>query len=248
VARRRYRSDALNAAGHGERPADPASEPSPPPAPDQAEAKPESVSSLKEQIAQQRAYASDPVEQYISFHFPGALVSERAWLRNNPHHLANPALIHSAAAIALQRGCPRGSPEFMQFCGALLDQHAAAQGHAAPLPAEPMPPPVHEPMPAPPTPEPVHEPVTIDLEKTEGPEGEPDEAHHMASFISAPVSRGTDRYAVEPEPTLGTVRLTAEQRDMAHRSMPHLSADQAEKNYAANLIKMQKMQKSGLIK
>jgi hypothetical protein len=98
-------------------------------------------------------YASDPLEQFISFHFPGALPAERAWLRANQHHLANPALIHSAAQIALQRGCPRGSEEFMQFCGALLDQHAAAQGHTAPPPA-----------PEPPMPEPAHEPVTLDLE------------------------------------------------------------------------------------
>jgi hypothetical protein len=72
----------------------------------------------------------------------------------------------------------------------------------------------------------------------------------MASHFSAPVSHsGGERYAMgDYEPTIGTIRLSAEQRDMAHRSMPHLSADEAERNYAANLIKMQKMQKSGLIK
>jgi len=189
--------------------------------------------------AQQRAYASDPVEQYLSFHFPGALPVERAWLRANQHRLANPALIHSAAAIALQRGCPRGSPEFMQFCAALLDQHAAAQGHAAPVPE---PPPTHEPEP---------QPVAhIDLEAEHSGSSEPEESHAMPQHLSAPVSRsGGERYAMgDYEPTAGSIRLSAEQRDMAHRSMPHLSADEAEKSYAANLLKMQKMQKSGLIK
>ena len=115
MARRRYRSDALSAAGHGVKPDEPApsgelplsdAEPSSPQPPktDEAEAKSEPSqhfsSGLEEQLAQQRAYASDPVEQYLSFHFPGALPVERAWLRANQHRLANPALIHSAAAIA----------------------------------------------------------------------------------------------------------------------------------------------------
>jgi len=248
VARRRYRTGGPYSSAANPRPDEPApagqlplsdAETSSPQPPKTDEAKAESEpsqhfsSGLKEQLAQQRAYASDPLEQYITFHFPGALPAERAWLRANQHHLANPALIHSAAQMALQRGCPRGSPEFMQFCGALLDQHAAAQGHAAPPPAPP-----------PPEPEPQH---VIDLEAEHSDSAEPEESP-VPQHFSAPVSRGGDRYAVEPEPTMGSIRLSAEQRDMAHRSMPHLSADEAEKSYAANLIKMQKMQMSGLLK
>jgi hypothetical protein len=257
MARRRYRSDALSSAAKT-RPDQPPSTPesyplgseppassAPAPAPDEkGEAKPEPTqhfsSGLKDQLAGMQRYASDPIEQYISFHFPGALPVERQWLRANQHHLANPALIHSAAQIALQRGCPRGSPQFMQFCGALLDQHAAAQGHAAPVPEPP--PPVHEP-----EPEPQHT-THIDLEKAESPECEPEES--PMTHYAAPVSRsGGERYAMgDYEPTVSSVRLSAEQRDMAHRSMPHLSADEAEKSYAANLIKMQRLQKSGVLK
>jgi hypothetical protein len=245
MARRRYRSEALSSAAKT-RPDQPPSTPESYPlgseptaaasaAPDTkaGEAKSdqpaEAISSLKDQLAGMQRYASDPIEQYISFHFPGALPAERQWLRANPHHLANPALIHSAAQIALQRGCPRGSPEFMQFCGALLDQHAAAQGHAAPVP-EPQ------------TPEP--EPPQIDLEPVESHDHEtPQEDHTMPQHFSAPVSRGSERYAMgDYEPTAGSIRLSAEQRDMAARS------GISETEYAKQLLKMQKMQKSGLIK
>ena len=95
----------------------------------------------------------------------------------NPRHLSNPALVHAAAQIAAQRGIPRQDPQFLQFIGQLLDQHAAAQTQAAPPPM---------PLPMPPMP-----PVThIDIEKTESPEGEPESAHMDAHFVSAPPSRG----------------------------------------------------------
>jgi hypothetical protein len=244
MARGRYRSDALSAAGHGQKPPEaaplePSSEsPQPPSTPDtEAKSEPaQAISSLKDQLAGMQRYASDPVEQYISFHFPGALPGERQWLRANQHHLANPALIHSAAAIALQRGCPRGSPEFMQFCNALLDQHhAAMQAHAAPPPAEPMPEPtpVHEPM---------HEPVTIDLEKTEGPEGEADEDHRMASFFAAPPSR-SGSYATEPELTpSGSVRLS--KAEIEHAQAAGVSVEE----YGRQKLRMLQMKKSKLIR
>ena len=92
-----------------------------------------------------------------------------------------------------------------------------------------------------PEPEPQHT-THIDLEKVESPDHEPDEAHAMASFISAPPSRGDHGHAIEPEPTTGSIRLSAEQRDMAARS------GISETEYAKQLLKMQKMQKSGLIK
>jgi hypothetical protein len=115
----------------------------------------------------------------------------------------------------------------------LLDQHAAAQGHTAPVPE---PPPTHEP-----EPEPQHT-AHINLEKVESPDHEPEEP--STSHYAAPVSRsGGERYAMgDYEPTAGSIRLSAEQRDMAARS------GISETEYAKQLLKMQKMQKSGLIK
>jgi len=46
----------------------------------------------------------------------------------------------------------------------------------------------------------------------------------------------------EPEPTMGSIKLSAEQRDIAHRS------GISEIEYAKQLLRMQKMQKSGLMK
>jgi len=247
MARRRYKGDQYSAAA-GTRPDEPApaaqhppgSEPTAPqsPAQDQAEAKPD-VSSLRAQIDQMRSYAQpDPLDQYISHYFQGALPNERQWLRANQHHLQNPMLIHTAAQIALQRGVPRQSPEFLQFIGQLLDQHhAAMQAHTAPAPP-PAPPPMSEPAHA----------AHVDIETEHSDSGQPDEERHMAAHVSAPVSRGDHGHAIEPEPTMGSIRLSAEERDMAHRSMPHLSADEAEKVYAANVLKRDKMKRSGLIK
>jgi len=90
-------------------------------------------------------------------------------------------------------------------------------------------------------------PVHIDVEKVESGEGEPEEAHVS---VSAPVSRGEASHAMSGEPQLSPsqIRLTPEQREIARLSMPHLSVDEAEKTYAANLLKQEKMKRSGLIK
>ena len=204
-----------------------------PPAPDpseKAEAKPHyDASGLKAQIDSMRSYAQpDPLDQFISFHFPGALPVERAWLRNNQHHLNNPALIHSAAAIAMQRGCPRGSEEFMRFCGQLLDQHyAAMQAAQAPAPSMPeAPPPAHEPMPA-----------HVDIEAEHSDSSEPEEAP-MPQHYAAPVSRDPSQYAVEHQPSERSIRLTPEQRDIAARS------GISESEYAKQLLRMIKLQKA----
>ena len=49
----------------------------------------------------------------------------------------------------------------------------------------------------------MHEPVPhamhVDLEKTEGPDHEPDESHMMPEHVAAPVSRAA-QFAGEPEP------------------------------------------------
>src|SRR5262245_15552206 len=78
----------------------------------------------------------------------------------------------------------RESPEFLHAIGKKLDDHfAAMRAYAAPPPASPMPPPA---------PPPMHEPVPhamhVDLEKTEGPDHEPDEGHMMPEHVAAPVS------------------------------------------------------------
>jgi hypothetical protein len=229
MARRRYRSDALSAAGRGIRDDEAApagqlpladAEPSSPQPPKtgEAETKPAHFSSgLKDQLASMRSYAQpDPLDQYIAFHFQGALPNERAWLRANQHHLQNPMLVHHAAQIALQRGVPRQSPEFLQFIGALLDQHhAAAQA------------------PAPPPPHAAH----IDIETEHSDSGQPDEEHHMATYVSAPVSRGEAGHAVEPEMTISSIRLTPQEREIARMSG-------GEELYARNKLKMLKLKKA----
>jgi hypothetical protein len=248
MARRKYgrSSDALSAAGRGIKPDEPApsgqlplsdAEPSSPqpPATDQADAKSAQhfSSGLGEQIRQQRAYAEqqqqvDALDAYISHYFQGALPNERAWLRANPHNLQNPMLVHQAAGIALQRGIPRHDPEFLRFIGQLLDQHHAAM--QAPAPAPPPPAPL-------PLPEPAHA-AHVDVETHDS---EPEESP-MPQHFSAPVSRGDHGHAVEPEPTMGTIKLIPEQRDIAHRS------GISEVEYARQLIRMQKMKSSGVIK
>jgi hypothetical protein len=245
LARRRYgKSPAVSQAGQSERPRDPSGDASlqqpvepraeygKPPPESSPEAKPEPAqhfsTGLGEQLRQQQQYAQpDPIDQYISHYFQGAQPNERQWLRANSHHLQNPMLVHHAAGIALQRGIPRQSPEFLQFIGQLLDQHHAAMQAPAP------PPPVHEPEPPP--------VAHVDQEHVEH-DHEPDEDRAMASFISAPPSRGDHSHAVEPEPTMGSIRLSAEQRDIAARS------GISDVEYAKQLLKMQKMKTSGLIK
>jgi hypothetical protein len=120
-------------------------------------------------------------------------------LRANVHHLQNPMLLRHAASIALQRGVPRQSPEFLHFVGALLDQHAAAQARPAPPSMPPMPPPV----------------AHVDLEKIEGPDHEPEQDHMDAHFVSAPVSRGDagGGQSYEAEPSHRVV-LTPEEREL----------------------------------
>jgi hypothetical protein len=197
---------------------------------------------LKEQLAQQQRYADrpqpqqqqiDPLAAYLlSIH--GLTVPKFHFLYHyfaqHPDRL-NPAhwdVLKAAHGITLNRGVGEDSPEYFHGLHALLQQHAATP-----------PPPQAAPAPAPPMPE--QHRTHIDLEKVESSEGEP-EGTHMSAMFSAPVSRGEHATAVEPEPTMGTIKLSAEQRDMAHRS------GISEVEYAKQLLRMQKMQKSGLIK
>jgi hypothetical protein len=251
VARRRYgsKSPATSTAGHQERPPDPApdesfAQPLSPraeygeAAPDTPETAPEpahyDVSGLKAQLEAQQQYAQQHAQQhalhqYIAAHFPGTLPNERQWLIANPHHLSNPALVHQAAGIALQRGIPRQSPEFLQAVGALLDQHAAAQMQPAPA----VPPPLPPTMPA---------QTHIDVEKVEGPDHEPDDEPMPSHYMSAPVSRGDlgGGHTYEAEPS-HRVTLTAEERELCRDN----KLDEAV--YAANKLKLQRMKKSKLI-
>jgi hypothetical protein len=194
----------------------------------------EPVTGLRDQLAEQRRYAEQyALHQYIASNFPGALPHDTQWLMANPHHLQNPMLVHQAAKIAADRGIPRNDPQFLQFVGQLLDQHAAAQ--MRPAPAPPMPPPM-SPMPAPPI-------RHVDVSKTENADtGEPEAESVAMHHVSAPVSRGSERGSVEPEPTASSITLTPAQRDHAH------AAGVSDVEYAKQLLKMQKAKRAGLIK
>jgi hypothetical protein len=232
LARRRYGkpSPAISTAGQSERPRDPqtvadefplGSEPTAPsaPAPDQkAEPEPaQAISSLKAQIDAQRAYAEQQQAQH-NWHnwlvqylgsLPGLTPHKFYYLHShfsqNPQHLTQQHwdVLKAAHQIALERGVKEDSPEYFQFLDALMHQHAATPA------ALPMPPPMPEPRPQPMT--------HIDIEKTEGPEGEPEEAHIRAEHVSAPPSRGAEHYSVggEYEPSANSVRLSKAEREHA---------------------------------
>jgi hypothetical protein len=123
----------------------------------------------------------------------------------------------------------------MQFCGALLDQHAAMQAHAAPPPAAPIPPPVSEA-------EPQH---VIELEAEHSGSSEPaEESHAMPQHFSAPVSRGSERYAMgdyEP-PTAGSVRLS--KAEVEHAEASGISTEE----YAKQKLRMMKLKKAKVIR
>ena len=217
MARRRYKSEAISAAGHGEQPRDPApdegferpiqpaqeygkAEPEPTSHPQAAPEPTPYVSNLGQQINDMRQRAqSDQLDAYLDYAFPGAMVHERQWLRANVHHLQNPALVHQAASIALQRGVPRQSPEFLHCVGALLDQHHAA------MQAQPAPPP------PPPPPMPAH--THLDSEQSDH-DSEP-EAEPMPSHYSAPVSREAGAsHSIDPQLSASQVRLSPEEREL----------------------------------
>jgi hypothetical protein len=263
VARRRYRSDALSAAGHGVKPDEPApsgelplsdAEPSSPQPPktDEAEAKPdqpaEAISGLKAQInamrqqpPQQPQQQVDPLAHYLAS-IPGLTIPKFQFLYHyfsrfpqnlNPQHWD---VLKAAHGIALDRGVNEDSPEYFGFLHSLLlNQQAAASPlpHAAPAP--PMPPPVHEP-----EPEPQHA-THIDLEKVENPEGEPEEPH--MTHYAAPVSRGSERYAMgDYEPSANSVRLS--KAEVEHAEASGISTEE----YAKQKLRMMKMKKAKLIR
>jgi hypothetical protein len=209
-----------------------------PPAPDtQGGGKPEyDVGGLKAQIdhmRQQQAYQQqqqvDPLAAYLAS-IPGLTPHKFYYLHGyfsqNPQHLNQQhwSVLQAAHRIALDRGVKEDSPEYFQFLDALLHQQAAPP--AAP---PPMPPPMPEPRPQP--------TVHVDLESHDHELEMP-----MAQNVSAPVSRGDHGHSVEPEPTQSSIRLSAEQRDIAARS------GISEVEYAKQLLRMQKMKRSGVLK
>ena len=259
MALRKRPSAATSAAGHGirddqsapesQRPLQPLEPPAPqPPAQDQkAEAEPAQhfSSSLKEQLAQQRAYAEqqqayhhNPIFAYLAA-IPGLSARQVHYLtayfsaypdRLNQQHWGTIADAHHRA---LAHGIQPDSDQYFHFVNAQLHQQPPS-----PPPMPPAPPPVPEPRPE-------HD-VAVDIGKHEAPEGE--EEHHMAAqYVSAPPSHHGG-HSIEPQLSPSSVRLTAEQREVARLSMPHLSADEAEKTYAAGLLKQEKMKRAGLIK
>jgi hypothetical protein len=244
MARRRYRSEAISTAGQAAQPRDPAGDQSlaqeleprseygktEPAAQPQAAPEPSQHFStgLGEQLrARQQQQHFDALDAYISQHFPGAWPNERAALGANPVWLANPGLVHAAGRIALERGVPRESPEFLRAIGALIDQHLAAmtQAPAAPTPMPSMPAPTH-----------------IDVEKVESPEGEPEAESVAVHHMSAPVSREAG-HAIDPELSPSQIRLTPAQREIAN-----LPGGPGEVEYAKQLVKMMRLKKAKVIR
>ena len=236
MARRRYRSDAISNAGRAQAPPAAATESQQPlePKAEYGKAEPDQSpqhfsTGLKAQLDAQRAYAQpqDGLDAFINQHYSGALPHERQWLRDHPEHMQHVQLVHAAGMIALQRGVPRHSPEFLHAIEQLIAQHHAAM-------QAPPPPPMHAPPPPMPPPMQHH----IELEAEHDDEPEPSMAHHYA----APVSRGESSHSIEPpELSPSQVRLSAEEREAAHAA----KIDEAE--YAKQKLKMLKMKRAKLI-
>jgi hypothetical protein len=129
-------------------------------------------------------------------------------------------LLKAAHGITLNRGVGEDSPEYFSAMQGLLNQHAA------PAPPPPMPPPVHEP-----EPEPQH------VEHDPEPESEP-----MASYVSAPVSRGEAGHAVEPEMSANSIRLS--KAEIEHAQAAGVSVEE----YGRQKLRMMKMKKANVIK
>jgi hypothetical protein len=234
VARRRYGkpSPAISTAGQAAQPRDPTGDDSLAqpiePRTEYGKGEPAAEPSqhfstgLGEQIRQQQQQQQfDALDAYINQHFPGAWPNERAALGANQIWLANPGLVHAAGRIALDRGIPRQSPEFLKAIGDLIDQHLAAmQAQAAPSPAPPMPPPV----------------THVDLESHDSEPETPMDAH----FVSAPVSRGDSGHSIDPQLTPSQVRLTPEERELCQ--MNKLD----ETVYAAGKLKLAKQKAAKL--
>jgi hypothetical protein len=251
MARRRYGkpSPVISTAGQAAQPRDPSGDESlsqpieprseyckpPPEATTEPASEPQHFQTgLKSQLdAQRQRQQFDALDAYISAHFPGATPNERAALGANQVWLANPGLVHAAGRIALERGVPRESREFLQAIGALIDQHLAAMMQAQPAPSPPMPA-------MPPMPPPVMH--HVDLEKVESPEGEPEAESVSVHHVSAPVSRGEASHAMSGDPQLtpSQVRLTPEERELCQMNKID------ETQYAAGKLKLAKQKAAKL--
>jgi hypothetical protein len=229
-----------------QRPIEPLSEQSPQTSQPQATPEPAQydTSGLKSQLDQQRAYAEQQarhrwygqLEHYLAS-VPGMTGPKlnylTAYFATYPERLNGEhwSAIAAAHRIALQHAAD-DTDEYFRVVNAVLHQQPP-QTQPAPAPAPPMPPPMP--------------PAHIDIERTE----HTDEPEAASVAVSAPVSRGEASHAMsgEPQPlSPSQVKLSAEQREVARLSMPHLSHDEAEKTYAAGLLKQEKMKRAGLIK
>jgi len=155
MARRRYRSDAISNAGRAQAPPAAATESQQPlePKAEYGKAEPDQSpqhfsTGLKAQLDAQRAYAQpqDGLDAFINQHYSGALPHERQWLRDHPEHMQHVQLVHAAGMVALQRGIPRHSPEFLHAIEQLIAQHHAAMQAPPPPPMHAPPPPMPPPM------------------------------------------------------------------------------------------------------
>jgi hypothetical protein len=242
--RRRYKSPAISNAGRQENPPDAATEIDAPMPPrdeygpqqttsHQTEAlHPQSFSTgLKDQLDAQRRYAQplDGLDAFINQHYSGALPNERQWLRDHPQHMQNVPLVHAAGMVAMQRGIPRHSPEFLRAIEQLLAQHYAA--------TQPQAPPMQH---APPPPPPMTHHIELEAEHEADRDDSEPEGEHTAARYSAPVSRG-EAHSIEPELSPSQVRLSKAEREHAQ------AAGVSDEEYAKNKLKMEKMKKAKLI-
>jgi hypothetical protein len=241
VARRKYRpSAAISTAGQSDRPreatgdeslqqpieprteygkAEPASEPSP-----------HFQTGLGDQLRQQQQHAQlAQLHAYINA-IPNLSAAQRQWLAAHPHALHRFDLLHAAHQMAQAHGIAPDSGDYFRVLesalhhyGHLPTQHTQAQ--PAPAPAPPVPPPM---------PEPEHA-VHVDVSEPE----EPPMSHY-----AAPVSRGSEHYAMsgEHEPSAGRITLSKAEREHA------AAAGVSEEIYAQNKLKMLKMKKANVIK
>jgi hypothetical protein len=249
VARRKYRSEAISTAGHGERPANPTPdesfqrpiEPLSEQSPQQTTSYPQaasepaqSVTGLGEQMRQQQQHAQLAQLHAFINSIPNLSLPQRQWLAAHPHALHRFDLLHAAHQMAQAHGIAPDSDDYFRVLESALHHygHLPPQQMAQPAPAPAMPAP--PPMP----------PVThVDAEKVESPAGEPESEQMAVHHVSAPVSRGAEHYSADYEPGSDSrVTLSTAEREHARAS------GVSDEVYAREKMRMMKMKKSKLIK
>jgi hypothetical protein len=162
-----------------------------------------------------------PLEDRLSM-MPNLSDAKRSFIRNHPEILDRPdsGTLHFGA---LDLGIPEDSPAYFNH----IENGLAANNAEKPFTAGPLA---------------IERPAIVQQAK----ELAKQQPRSSGPVVSAPVSR--DSISISTGKPLDTrVRLTAEQREIAHLSMPGIPKAEAEKAYAKNLLKMQTMKAGGLL-